>query len=119
MLCSLSVENAIQHLDRCHTCDFVDAQRASESHRIEQRSIPKPKKSRATVRRAMTQRAARPVTLATLKRDTLSRVKVAARLCRRCDIGCDTEIWLTLRVIRPCMHVVFNLMQSIYTNMQA
>jgi len=34
----------------------------------------------------MTQRATRPVTLATLTRDPLSRVKVA-RLCRRCDIG--------------------------------
>ena len=41
---------------------------------------------RATVRRAMTQRAIRPVTLATLTSDPLSRVKVA-RLCRRCDIG--------------------------------
>ena len=38
------------------------------------------------MRRAMTQRAIRPVTLATLTRDPLSRVKVA-RLCRRCDIG--------------------------------
>ena len=47
--------------------------------RIEQRCIQKT--SRATVRRAMTQRATRPVTLA-----TLTRVKVA-RPCRRCDIG--------------------------------
>jgi len=59
--------------------------RASKSHRREQRSIPA-KTSRATVRRAMTQRATRLVTLATLTRDSLSRVRVA-RLCRRCDIG--------------------------------
>ena len=45
--------------------------RASKSHRIEQRSIPKT--SRATVRRAMTQRATRSVTLATLTRDPLPR----------------------------------------------
>jgi len=52
--------------------------RASKSHRIEQRSVPKT--SRATVRRAMTQRATRPVTLATLTRDPLSRVKSRATL---------------------------------------
>jgi len=40
---------------------------ARQSHRIEQRSIPKT--SRATVRRAMMQRATSPVTLATLTRD--------------------------------------------------
>jgi len=55
-----------------------------DAHRIEQRSIPRT--SRATVRRAMTQRATRPVTLVTLTSDPLSQVKVA-RLCRRCDIG--------------------------------
>jgi len=48
---------------------------ASKSHRIQQRSIPKT--SRATVRRAMTKRATRPVTLVTLTCDPLSRVKVA------------------------------------------
>ena len=57
--------------------------RTSKSHRIEQRSMPKT--SRATVRRAMSRRATRPVPLATLTRHPLSRVKVA-RLCRRCDI---------------------------------
>ena len=40
---------------------------ARQSHRIKQRSIPKT--SRAIVRRAMMQRATRPVTLATLTRD--------------------------------------------------
>ena len=62
--------------------------RASKSHRIEQRSVPKT--SRATVRRSMTQRATRSVTLATLTRDPLSRVSVA-RLCRRCGIGLKAQ----------------------------
>jgi len=32
---------------------------------------------------------------------------------------CDTEIWLTLHVIQPCMHVGFNPMRRhIYTSMQ-
>jgi len=26
---------------------------------------------------------------------------------------CDTEIWLTLRVIQPCMHESFNLMRRV------
>jgi len=66
--------------------------RASKSHRIEQRSIPKT--SRATVRRAMTQRATCPVPLVTLTRGPLSHVKVV-RLCRRCDTG------LTVAVTQP------------------
>jgi len=45
------------------------------------------------VRRAMTQRATRPVTLA-----TLTRVKVA-RLCRRCDIGLTEPMTLTLHAV--------------------
>jgi len=70
--------------------------RASKSHRIEQRSIPRT--SRATVRLAMMQRVICPVTLATLRRDPLSRVKVA-RDCRRCDIGLtDTSMLLTTAV---------------------
>ena len=33
---------------------------------------------------------------------------------------CDTEVWFTLRVIQPRMHVGFNLTRRrIYTNMQA
>jgi len=51
-------------LDRCRTCNFVA--RLWRLHRTEQPFIPKT--SRATVRRVMTQRATRPVTLATLTR---------------------------------------------------
>jgi len=55
-------------------CRVFDARQS----RIEQRSIPKT--SRVTVRRAMTQRATRPVTLATLTRDPLSRDKTLSQV---------------------------------------
>jgi len=41
-------------------------------------------------------------------------IQYLARLTR-----CDTEIWLTLRVIQPCVHVGFNLTRRrIYTYMR-
>ena len=79
----LDTESWKKTLDRCHTCDFVaHLWRASKWHRTERRSIPRTSR----VRRAMMQRAICPVTLTTLTRDPLSRVKIT-RLCRRCDIG--------------------------------